>query len=578
MFNYKFKIFMKKRLLLLTVSAFVGLTANSQTLIKTTRGFKNNEVKAKLNSNSVEKDLTGSIVCNTAFVAGTTMNLDFTYTPSTTTGEWGAILEFVFPTGIVPNSGTDPLMTTNDGQPGASIAINGQTVTWTSGDLTYGGIEGGAVIDFTVNVTVDANLSGDQSLAYTVTGDGWNNQAGSNITPTVVNGTLTIADNNVPFTDAKVIATSTNARYDDGSNNFYRVSNCELSNLPVAARIVNLGNTPLTNFSISFQLDNDSPVSEVVSATINPSDSLWYYFTATIPSITQDLHALRSYASASADVNLANDTSAYIYFSNSLPTNIETDNYTNAFESDYEKFSTYKTWSGAGAAFNLSSSTTHAGSGAALYFSPSVVSGYPEGVYSTYVFTTCLEVKAGSNYVIKYYRKANTSTAAPVNGETAILTGETFDLLALDTLRDFTPITANAQAEAWEKDSVIYVAPTDGVRYFAIAGRAETTGTAQVPTKIGNVRIDDVEVYLLSSAGINEVAGSVFTVFPNPANDVVSVSLNNVSGTIRLLSADGKVIESREVSSSVENFNVKSLNAGVYFIQVGQTTQKLMVK
>lgn len=82
----------------------------------------------------------------------------------------------------------------------------------------------------------------------------------------------------------------------------------------------------------------------------------------------------------------------------------------------------------------------------------------------------------------------------------------------------------------------------------------------------------------LACASLEENNSANFSVFPNPANDVVSVSLNNVSGTIRLLSADGKVIESREVSSSVENFNVKSLNAGVYFIQVGQTTQKLMVK
>ena len=47
---------------------------------------------------------------------------------------------------------------------------------------------------------------------------------------------------------------------------------------------------------------------------------------------------------------------------------------------------------------------------------------------------------------------------------------------------------------------------------------------------------------------------------------------------ISLLSTDGKVIESREVSSNTETFNVGSLKAGVYFIQVGQSVKKLMVK
>ena len=83
----------------------------------------------------------------------------------------------------------------------------------------------------------------------------------------------------------------------------------------------------------------------------------------------------------------------------------------------------------------------------------------------------------------------------------------------------------------------------------------------------------------LACASLEENNAANFTVFPNPANDVVTVSLTNVTeGTIRLLSAEGKVIESKEVSSSVVSFNVKSLNAGVYFIQVGQTIEKLMVK
>lgn len=568
---------MKKRLLLLTLGAFVGFTANSQTLIKTTRGFKNEELKIK--TSSVEKDLTGSVVCNTAFVAGTTMDLNFTYTPSTTTGEYGAILELTFPTGITPNSGTNPLMAISLSQYGqlpAELAINGQTCTWTSGDLEFGGIEAeGNPIDFTVNVTIDALVSGDQNVTYEVTGDGFGEPA-----PTVVSGTITVADNNVPFTDVKVIATAANARYDDGSDNFYRVANCELSNVPVAARIVNLGNTPLTNFSISYKFDGETPVTETVSQTIAAGDSLWYYFDATIATVTEDLHQIRSYASVASDVNLANDTSAYIFFSNSLITNIETANYTNTFDTDYEKFSTYKTWAGAGAAFNFSTTTTHNSSAAALFFSPSVVNGYPEGTYSTYVFTTCLEVKAGSSYVIKYYRKSNESASTPVNGETAILTGENFDITALDTLRDFTSITPNPQAEDWEKDSVIYVASEDGVRYFAIAGRAETAGTAQAPTKIGNVRIDDIEVYLLSPSvlGITENSINEFVVYPNPARGLVNVSLNNVNGNISLLSADGKVIESRKVSSNTETFNVESLNAGIYFIQVGSSVQKLMVK
>ncbi len=562
---------MKKRLLLLVVGAFVGLTANSQTTIKETRGFKNQETKIK--SNSVEKALSASVTCNSPYVAGSTMDLSFTLSPNSDL-EYGAILELTFPTGITPNSGTDPLMATDWGQPTADLSISGQTCTWTSGDLTFGGIVAdGSAIDFIVNVTIDGGVSGDQAVNYTITGDGYDVPS-----PTVITGTVNVLDNNTPFVDAKVIETVILANYDDGTNYFYRVANCGLSDVPVAARIVNSGNTDISNFSVSYQLGNETPVTETVTDNIVGGDSLWYYFTTPISTITEDLHEIRSYASVASDANLANDTSGYIYFANSLLTDLDNENYTNTFDTDLEKFSVYKTWLGQGGAFGNSSLYTNNGSAGALYFSPNVVSGWPEGVYSTYVFTTCVEVTAGSSYVIKYYRKSNESSDAPVNGETAILTGEEYDVTTLDTIRDFTAITPNAPDGAWEKDSVIYVASTDGVRYFSIAGRAETAGTSQAPTKLGNVRVDDIEVYLLSGVGIDENSLNDFVIYPNPSSDIVNVSLKNPNGMISLLSTDGKVIESREVSSNTETFNVGSLKAGVYFIQVGQSVKKLMVK
>ena len=88
-------------------------------------------------------------------------------------------------------------------------------------------------------------------------------------------------------------------------------------------------------------------------------------------------------------------------------------------------------------------------------------------------------------------------------------------------------------------------------------------------------------ITLVTCAGIEEVSSANFTVYPNPANDVVTVSLadNTQNGSIVLTSADGKVIETRNfTNSSVESFDVKSLTSGVYFFQVGNTTQKVIIK
>jgi hypothetical protein len=107
-------------------------------------------------------------------------------------------------------------------------------------------------------------------------------------------------------------------------------------------------------------------------------------------------------------------------------------------------------------------------------------------------------------------------------------------------------------------------------------GTATYTFTPDAGQCANNATLD---VTVNDCASLEENAASAFTLFPNPANDVVTVSLaNSTDGNITLLSADGKIVESREVSSSVETFNVKSLNSGVYFFKVGQTIQKLMVK
>ena len=85
----------------------------------------------------------------------------------------------------------------------------------------------------------------------------------------------------------------------------------------------------------------------------------------------------------------------------------------------------------------------------------------------------------------------------------------------------------------------------------------------------------------MNCAGLDEVKENSFSIFPNPTSDLVSISLgdNNQNGTIVLTSADGKVIETRNFSNaSVQSFDVKGLTSGVYFFQVGNETQKVMIK
>jgi hypothetical protein len=82
--------------------------------------------------------------------------------------------------------------------------------------------------------------------------------------------------------------------------------------------------------------------------------------------------------------------------------------------------------------------------------------------------------------------------------------------------------------------------------------------------------------------GIEEATISSFTIYPNPSNDVISVSFSELAsrtGTIKFIAPDGKLIESRDYNnSSVETFDVKSLNPGIYFLQIDNSIEKVVVQ
>ena len=86
------------------------------------------------------------------------------------------------------------------------------------------------------------------------------------------------------------------------------------------------------------------------------------------------------------------------------------------------------------------------------------------------------------------------------------------------------------------------------------------------------------------SVGVNEVENNLgLRVFPNPANEVINISLNKeVSATLTLLDVSGKVIKTQELNGISTSINTASLNSGVYFVTINDgtsvSTQKVVIK
>jgi hypothetical protein len=86
-----------------------------------------------------------------------------------------------------------------------------------------------------------------------------------------------------------------------------------------------------------------------------------------------------------------------------------------------------------------------------------------------------------------------------------------------------------------------------------------------------------------SSAGINELSDSDWSVYPNPSNDIIMVQINdltNQSFTVELYDAFGKLIQSQLLvqGSTIAYFNADTLYKGLYQVKIkGQAVTKKIV-
>src|SRR5690606_7127340 len=87
------------------------------------------------------------------------------------------------------------------------------------------------------------------------------------------------------------------------------ISNCGLTPQEVVdVTIKNIGFSPISNFPITYVIDNGTPVTETVSATINPDDTYTYTFNQGGNFSTVGIYELRVYPSYSGDLDVGNDT------------------------------------------------------------------------------------------------------------------------------------------------------------------------------------------------------------------------------------------------------------------------------
>lgn len=108
---------------------------------------------------------------------------------------------------------------------------------------------------------------------------------------------------------------------------------------------------------------------------------------------------------------------------------------------------------------------------------------------------------------------------------------------------------------------------------------SHTAGVQSVYTS-GTSAIKTID-FLMSNVGVDEITNS-FTVYPNPANDIVNINSSTIMDGYLLLDLSGRVVSACNTAELNYQINVTGLENGIYFLQVltnkGVVTHKVLVK
>ena len=151
---------------------------------------------------------------------GTTVDIPFSLGLSNTDFEYGDSISITFPAGFTINSvSNDDIFGPSfdpDGDPETFNGIDGQTVTWGDNDNNFGGItatdpDNGPFYFFSINVTVDGSITGDQTIDYFVSGDGFGSNPGDLSGSVTISGGQSIAGIVATSPDHNTLETAVNA-------------------------------------------------------------------------------------------------------------------------------------------------------------------------------------------------------------------------------------------------------------------------------------------------------------------------------------------------------------------------------
>jgi len=538
-----------------------------------------------------------------------TQILEFTMTYHQSGGEYMDGLRMVFPAGMVPNvAGTsDPLTTPLQySQVLLELTITGQTVFWGVDTFSGWGAFSYGTFNFQVSVT-NTGLVGDQTINYTVYGDGFGNE------PHTATGNIVISE--APAHDLAVLSIVPNVISSD-------------TTVTPQVTIENIGMNDENNWSLTLS-DGGAYTSTVTNRPINAGESLqidmgnWtpaegeYTLTATLTlagdentannTLTQTVHVLPNTnafawnAFHQGGVGAIGEGPINVALVTGVMTQLAVDSSDLIIAADYVGDEIYGIRYADEAPCPLvkidptTGVVTNIGGGArdltGFAYDATTETAYVinfDGTLGTIDLTTGVVTNVGGSdsYII--------SIAFDINGNLFALSLDKYITSIDKTTGEHTFIgdlgvghLNYAQEIRFDRENdilygALYVQTSGNERNYSggIYMINTTTGAATLLTDVSDQLTALAIPYSSEPQAVSEINTNQVSVYPNPSNGLVNVQVGEKS-IVTLFDLTGRVIATYQVNGN-ETVSFNQAAAGVYILKVESknhvSTHKLIVQ
>ncbi len=145
-----------------------------------------------------------------------------------------------------------------------------------------------------------------------------------------------------------------------------------------------------------------------------------------------------------------------------------------------------------------------------------------------------------------------------------------FDINGMNNVGPVTGINVNFYELAQEPISGQFYASSTDFFSFGTVNIYDATNTALNQFAVG-VSPGTIVFDIRSSAGINQTTSN-FSVSPNPTMDILTIQGKSVNELVSLLDLNGTTV----LSSSDTSLNISQLPAGIYYVNINGTCQKVI--